>query len=180
MKKLLNALFVSVAISLAGCSGCSTSGRRSVSMNSDKPRIENNDSTTNERTHSEKTVVQMEKIDGVYQIPIDIDGIPMHFIFDTGAGMISISETEANFLNKQGKISKEDFVGSANFSNAEGNVSEGTIIILKTVRIGTRILNNIQASVVHNQKAPLLFGQSAMEKFGKISIDNERAEVTFE
>ena len=32
-------------------------------------------------------------------------------------------------------------------------------------------LNNIDASVVHNQNAPLLFGQSTLGKFVKITID---------
>lgn len=127
-----------------------------------------------------KTVVKMEKINGVYEIPTEIDGIPMYFIFDTGAGLISISTTEASFLYKQGKLTKDDIKGTANFSDANGDISEGTIIVLKTVKIGDRILENIEASVVNNLNAPLLFGQSALGKFGKISIDNNRGEITFE
>lgn len=122
----------------------------------------------------------MEKINGVYQIPVEVDGVKMFFIFDTGASIISISETEANFLWKQGKLTKDDIKGTANFSDANGDISEGTIIVLSTVKIGDRILNNVEASVVHNLNAPLLFGQSALEKFGKISIDYNQSEITFE
>ena len=67
----------------------------------------------------------------------------MFFIFDTGASIISISETEANFLWKQGKLTKEDIRGTANFSDANGDISEGTIIILKTVIL------ILSASVLH-------------------------------
>ena len=35
-------------------------------------------------------------------------------------------------------------------------------------------LNNVKASVVRNQKAPLLLGQSVLGKLGKIEIDNEK------
>lgn len=122
----------------------------------------------------------MEKVNGVLQIPVEVDGVKMFFIFDTGASIISISETEANFLWKQGKLTKDDIVGTANFSDANGDISEGTIIILTTVKIGDRVLKNVEASVVHNLNAPLLFGQSALGKFGKISIDNNRGEITFE
>lgn len=122
----------------------------------------------------------MEKINGVYQIPVDVNGIRMFFIFDTGASTISISETEANFLMKQGKLTEADIKGTANYIDANGDISEGTVIVLKTVQIGDRILTNIDASVVHNLNAPLLFGQFAFQKFGKISIDNDKAEITFE
>jgi aspartyl protease family protein len=104
----------------------------------------------------------------------------MYFIFDTGAGMISISSVEATFLYKQGRLKDEDFVGKADFLDANGNISEDAIIVLKEVTIGNRTIRNIQASVVGNAKAPLLFGQSALEKFGKISIDYNKGEISFE
>lgn len=126
------------------------------------------------------TTVKMKKFHGVNQIPVEVNGVKMHFIFDTGANIISISETEALFLYKQGSLSKEDVLGTANFSDANGDISEGTIINLRTVKIGSRTLTNVQASVVHNSIAPLLFGQSALEQFGKISIDNVKQELTFE
>ncbi|HMP30411.1 MAG TPA: retropepsin-like aspartic protease [Saprospiraceae bacterium] len=122
----------------------------------------------------------MEKRGGVYQVPIEVNDVKMYFIFDTGAGMVSISATEAAFLYKQGSLDNDDILGSANFMDANGDISEGTIINLKTVKIGNRTLYNIRASVVHNMNAPLLLGQSALEKFGKISIDNQSGEIVFE
>ena len=113
-------------------------------------------------------------------MPVEVNGVRMSFIFDTGASSISISNTEAYFLVKQGLLTKEDIKGSQSFIDANGNISEGTIIILKSIKIGNRILHNVEASVVNNLNAPLLFGQSALGQFGKISIDNNRGEVTFE
>lgn len=175
--KIIPALFISASVLLSGCSGCSKSGQKQrLSHQSDQP-----DSRRGEQLKfGEKTVVKIEKINGVYQIPVEVNGVKMFFIFDTGASIISISETEANFLWKQGKLTKYDIKGTANFSDANGDISEGTIIVLSTVKIGDRLLNNIEASVVHTLNAPLLFGQSALSKFGKISIDNNRGEITFE
>ena len=124
-------------------------------------------------------VIKMRKESGIYLIPTKINGVAMEFIFDTGASNISISETEAIFLYKQGKLHKDDFIGKQNFIDATGDISEGTIVNLKTVSIGNRTLNNIQASIVNNLKAPLLLGQSALSQFGKISIDYARNEITF-
>ena len=92
----------------------------------------------------------------------------MEFIFDTGASDITMSMTEALFLYKQGTLTDEDFVGTQQYQIANGNVEEGTVIKLKTVEIGNRKLYNVQASIVHNLQAPLLLGQSALNKFGKI------------
>ncbi len=175
--KLISIILFLISVIISGCSGCSKSGQKhSLSQESKR-----SDSRRNDRNlKGDKTILKMEKINGVYQIPVEVNGVKMYFIFDTGASIISISETEAGFLYKQGKLTKEDILGTSNFTDANGDVSEGTIIILRTVKIGDRILTNIEASVVHNLSAPLLFGQSALEKFGKISIDNNRGEITFE
>lgn len=131
------------------------------------------------RSHA-SNVVQMRKESGIYLVPTKINGVSMEFIFDTGASNISISETEALFLLKQGKLQEEDFIGKQNFIDANGDISEGTIVNLKTVEIGNRTLNNVQASIVNNLKAPLLLGQSALSQFGKISIDYNKNEIKFE
>lgn len=137
----------------------------------------------NTRTSSEKFAanrVSMRLQNGVYYIPIKINGIAMEFIFDTGASIISISVTEAMFLAKQGLLSDEDFLGSTFFSDATGTISEGTRINLQSVQIGNKTLSNVEASVVHNLEAPLLLGQSALRRFGKVTIDYQRGELLLE
>jgi aspartyl protease family protein len=175
--KSIYALFIITSIFLPGCSGCSKSGQKQRLSSQSERTVSSRG--TRPKSNS-KTVVKMEKVNGVFQIPVYVNDVKMFFIFDTGASTISISETEANFLWKQGKLTDDDIRGTVNFSDANGDISEGTIIILKTVQIGDRLLNNIEASVVHNLNAPLLFGQSALSEFGKISIDNIKGEVTFE
>jgi aspartyl protease family protein len=181
----------------SACSGCSKSGRirrrlsdtgrRSADTISRNVLRDSADRvgpvtgpTVPRRDDVGSTSVRMEKRNGVYQIPVTINGSEMYFIFDTGAGMISISSVEATFLYKQGRLKDEDFVGKADFLDANGNITEDAIIILKEVTLGHRTIRNIQASVVGNAKAPLLFGQSALEKFGKISIDYAKGEISFE
>jgi aspartyl protease family protein len=128
---------------------------------------------------SKSSIIKMRKESGVYFVPIKINGVDMEFIFDTGAADISISDTEVNFLLKQGKITYQDFGDNQQFTDANGDVSIGTIINLKEVQIGDVIVYDVEASVVHNQRAPLLFGQSAMNRFGKITIDYENSLIKF-
>lgn len=158
------------------CSGCSKSGRIHQQF-----RNENINSVEHiQNKHNGKTILIMEKENGVYKIPVKVNGIDMSFIFDTGAGLISISNIEASFLYKSGKLESDDIIGKGNFVDANGDISVGTIINLKEISLGDRKIYNIQASVVNNSKAPLLFGQSALEKFGKVSIDYNNSTISFE
>ncbi|MDR2563234.1 MAG: retroviral-like aspartic protease family protein [Prevotellaceae bacterium] len=127
-----------------------------------------------------KCVVKMEKEGGVYHVPCKINGMEMKFIFDTGASDITISLVEAMYLFKQGKLGVEDFIGIQEYQIADGSISEGTLIRLHTVEICSKKLTDVRASIVHSTQAPLLLGQSALAKFGKISLDYKKNEITFE
>ena len=100
--------------------------------------------------------------------------MPLHFVFDTGASDVTISMVEATFMMKNGYLNANDVVGSQRYMDANGDVSVGTIINLKNVNFGELDLNNVRASVVRNQKAPLLLGQSVLGRLGKIEIDNSK------
>ena len=110
---------------------------------------------------------------GTFEIPCDINGLALQMIFDTGASDVTISSVEANFMFKNGYLSEKDIKGKRYYQIANGLQSEGTVITLHEVKIGDAILRNVDASVVKNQQAPLLLGQSAMERFGTITIDNQ-------
>lgn len=118
--------------------------------------------------------IPFTKEGGVCKVKCVINGLPLHFIFDTGAADVSISSVEATFMAKNDFLSSSDIIGKQNYQTADGNITEGTIINLKDVKLGSLHLNNIKASVVRNQAAPLLLGQSVLSKLGKIEIDNTK------
>ena len=109
---------------------------------------------------------------GIVKVNCLINNLPLNFIFDTGASTVSLSLVEANFMMKNGYLSRNDVVGKQRYMNAEGDVNVGTVINLKKVSFGELELNNVRASVVRSQKAPLLLGQSVLSRLGKIEIDN--------
>lgn len=117
--------------------------------------------------------VPMKKMySGIYEIACEVNGLPLKFVFDTGASSVTISSVEAQFMLKNGYLKSEDIKGKEYFSVATGEIGEGTIIRLKKIKVGDAVLRNVDASVVHNQQAPLLLGQSVLERFGTITIDN--------
>ena len=124
-------------------------------------------------------VVQMRKMrSGVYEVPCTINELPLKFIFDTGASTVTISSVEAAFMLKNGYLKDGDIRGKEYFSTATGEIHEGTKICLREIKIGDAILRNVEASVTHSQQAPLLLGQSVMERFGVITIDNTTSKLT--
>lgn len=109
---------------------------------------------------------------GTYEVPCTLNDLPLKLTFDTGASTVSISSVEASFMLKNGYLKTEDIKGRERFSTATGEIHEGTTIRLREIHIGDAVLRNVDASVVHNQQAPLLLGQSVLERFGIITIDN--------
>lgn len=127
-----------------------------------------------------RTIVKMENENGVKYIWVEINGLNLKFIFDTGASSICISSAEATVLYKQGTLKKEDILDVEYFQDATGKISAGTKVNLKTVKIGDRVLHNIKAIIIDNNQAPLLLGQSALENFGRITIDYKNNLIIFE
>ena len=123
--------------------------------------------------------IQMKKMPGgTYEVPCTINGLPLKFIFDTGASDVTLSSVEANFMLKNDYLSEKDFKGSRRYLTADGSIANGVVVRIKEVKVGDLTLKNIEASVVNSQKAPLLLGQSILDKFGTITIDNEKSIMT--
>jgi len=129
--------------------------------------------------NSGRNRIQMTKKNGVYTIPIKINNQEMEFILDTGASDVLLSSLEAILLIKQGSLTEDDVLGQEAYSMANGNIEIGTVVNLRQVQIGSKIIYNVRATVVDNIAAPLLCGQSALARFGKIVIDYKTGTLEF-
>ena len=123
---------------------------------------------------TEEKVVEIPftKTGGVTKVDCTINNLPLNFIFDTGASDVTISQVEANFMYKNGYLDSRDIVGKKTYQVATGAIAVGTTIILKQIEFGGLILRDVRASVVETQNAPLLLGQTVLQRLGKIEIDN--------
>jgi clan AA aspartic protease (TIGR02281 family) len=129
-------------------------------------------------TYIEKTtVVKLKKSGGIYEMPCEINGLKLNLFFDSGASDVTISSTEAGFMLKNNYLSSKDIIGTTSYMIADGSIAEGTVINLREVKVGDFTLKNVKASVVHNQNAPLLLGQTVLKRFANITIDNEKMEL---
>lgn len=116
--------------------------------------------------------VPFTRKNGVTEVQCRINDLPLYFVFDTGASDVTISQTEASFMMKNNYLSPKDVIGSQAYMDANGNVSVGTLVNLRQVNFGGLVLDNVRATVVANQRAPLLLGQSVLGRLGTVKIDN--------
>ena len=114
--------------------------------------------------------INMEKDGGVYVVPCKVNGLPLKFIFDTGASDVVISYSEAIFMLKNGYLKAEDIKGTSYSQIANGDIVENTNIILREIEIGGMKIYNISGSISHSLEAPLLLGQSALQKLGTVQV----------
>lgn len=126
------------------------------------------------RMEGEEQDIPFTKEGGVFKVKCSINELPLYFIFDTGASDVTMSTVEATFMFKNGFLSPSDITGKQHYITADGNISEGTTILLRSVTFGGVTLTNVKASVVASQNAPLLLGQSVLSRLGHIEIDNQK------
>ena len=125
---------------------------------------------------AQKTII-MEKEAGVYKIPCKVNGAKMKMIFDTGASSVAISLPIAEYLYENDFITKDDIIGTGKSQVADGRIVDNLVINLRDIEIDGIHVKNVKATVSESLTAPLLFGQSAIQKLGKISLHGNRLTI---
>lgn len=98
----------------------------------------------------------------------------MKFIFDTGASAVSLSKSMASYMEDNGYLKKSDYLGKSESLIADGSVVSVEVVNLRDFEIGGFHIKDVVATVKDGQNVPLLMGQSAIEKLGRISIEGNR------
>ncbi len=117
--------------------------------------------------------VKLTKEGRTYKVACKVNGLNLNMYLDTGADVVTISALEALFMLKNGYLTTDDILGNEVLETASGDIAEGTQINIREIVIGWHVLRNVKATIVHSLDAPLLMGQSALSKLGKITIDYE-------
>jgi aspartyl protease family protein len=123
----------------------------------------------------------MTKSGGVYEIPVILnESIKLNFIFDAGASDVSISPDVALTLIRTGTLTDEDFIGTETYKFADGSKAKSKVFEIKEVQIGDKKVFNVRASISNSISAPLLLGQSVLNKFGRVTIDYKNGVIIFQ
>ena len=107
--------------------------------------------------------------DNSYKINLDISGIKVDFLFDTGATNTQINKKLLNQLINSGTNVKILDI-EANIKYGSGNVIPGQYAIIDNLSFGDYILNNVVVIVGNNQSSSLLLGIGTLKKFKNWSV----------
>ena len=121
-----------------------------------------------------QVTITMEESGGVYKIPCTVNGLKMKFVFDTGASVVSLSQSMASFMMDNGYLSDNDYLGKSQTQIADGSTVDVLVVNLKDFEVGGFHLSNVTATVKDGQNVPLLMGMSAIEKLGKVSLSGNK------
>ena len=110
--------------------------------------------------------VKMKRKSGVYYVPCEVNGVKRDFIFDTGAAKTSLSQEFANELLARQALTRNDFKGTTQTRNASGVVDNNATVVLRRLKVGNRLMSNVEAIIAVSQKAPLLLGLNAIDLLG--------------
>lgn len=98
---------------------------------------------------------------------------------DSGASVVLIPEDVFRVLIRNGSIVEKDIIGFKNFTIADGTTSKRPIFLIKSLSIGKIIVHDVEAAV-GELNSDLLLGQSFINKFKSIKIDNVTKELIIE
>ena len=87
-----------------------------------------------------------------------INGAPVRFVVDTGATLVSLSQSEARRLGIDASGGQQ-----INLATANGSVSARRLT-LQSVRVGSINVSNVEAVVVDNLNMPALLGMSFLNR----------------
>jgi aspartyl protease family protein len=178
MNKIL-VICIILSSSIFITSSCSRSGRKhKLKNNSDF--IENNNFSRDSNFNSDRkrfggsVEIKLREQSGVYFLPVNIDGVEIEFILDTGASFISLSRRAVERLVNSNVISENDITGKTSLIDANGDISEAFTVNLRKIQIGRSIQRNVEAAIIDSEDSDCLLGQTWLKRFGKFSIDYER------
>ncbi len=122
-----------------------------------------------------QSIIKMKKHQGgTYEFPVEINGVlRINLIFDSGASEVSISPDVALTLIRTGTVSDADWLPSREYQFADGSKAKSRRFLIRKLNIAGNFIYNVETSISNNLEAPLLLGQSALSKLGKIQIDYE-------
>lgn len=169
MKTVLYALMIVFLLS------CTQEKKRPVYY-SDDTNLEYQDITLSDKEIS----IPFREENGVKYIQVEVNGMPLEMIFDTGCSGTLLSLAEANYLYQKGKLAKEDLLGISKSQIADGSIVENMVVNLKEIVIDDQIVcPNVTATVSNNLNAPLLLGNEILNRLATITIDNDNNKLKF-
>jgi clan AA aspartic protease (TIGR02281 family) len=124
--------------------------------------------------------IPLKSLGGTFVVPVFINGaITLNFVVDSGAADVSVPADVVGTLIRAGTIEKSDFTGKQTYMLADGSVSPTRTFIIRSLKVGDVLIENVNGSVSPAAGA-LLLGQSFLQRFKSWSMDNNKHVLVLE
>ena len=140
---------------------------KTTSIQSDKKVIKTNN------------IINLSTENGQKYIYASINGNSKKFLLDTGASDILIPQTYLNQLRRSGYLTRNiHFKFNKNYMTASGDLVQAEVWNVPMLQVGKFKIYNVEVASMDD--GSYLFGMSAIEKLGKVSIDLESSRIVID
>ncbi|HEV3176149.1 MAG TPA: retroviral-like aspartic protease family protein [Stellaceae bacterium] len=117
---------------------------------------------------------------GMFVVPVFVNGaLALDFLVDSGASDVAVTADVVMTLIHRGTLKESDFTGRKTYSLADGSLVPSDTFIIRSLRVGDKIVENVRGSITSG-KGDLLLGQSFLQRFKSWTIDNSTRELVLE
>jgi aspartyl protease family protein len=131
------------------------------------------DLTLTQATISDNMVEVPRGRDGHFHLDLQINGVTVPFLVDTGATQVVLTRADAARVGLD--PADLNFIGSAFTANGEVRIAP---VVLERVTLGPIEDRNLRASVNSGQMEQSLLGMTYLNRFERIEIQNDRLVLT--
>jgi aspartyl protease family protein len=112
-------------------------------------------------------IVLQRNENGHFYADVEVNGVPVHMLVDTGASGIALSEDDARRAGIATSIGMNDVVGQG----AGGSV-RGDFVTIDRIELGPKSAEQVPALVLNGGEQSLL-GQSFLKQFASVEIHGD-------
>ena len=122
-----------------------------------------------------QSVIQLhEEPDGRYTMNASVNGVGVRTYYAPENWYASMSTTTYLFLYENGYIAPADVNGMTTTKMPDGSTVKAASFVIRNLKIGRVIVQNLPAFVITKQNVPLIVGNAAFDCFGTISQEGAR------
>jgi clan AA aspartic protease (TIGR02281 family) len=154
----------------------------SAEVSSNPARTDGPSNPTHVEASSNTTRIEipLKPLGGTFVVPVFINGaITLNFVVDSGAADVAVPADVVGTLIRAGTIEKSDFTGKQKYMLADGSISPTVTFIIRSLKIGDVLIENVKGSV-SPAAGSLLLGQSFLQRFRSWSMDNNKHVLVLE
>ena len=113
------------------------------------------------------TVTLQRSANGHFYADVQVNGVPLHMLVDTGASGIALSQEDARAAGIATSIGMNDVVGQG-----AGGAVRGDVVTLDRITLGSKTVEQMPALVLNGGEQSLL-GQAFLKQFASVEIHGD-------